>query len=196
MWFQIKVAENVTNGPHHVLHQIKLVRKYTNKVVMNIVKPRIESSAWFAHPEHILLSLLTSQDETERRFTVKIIMQKIRNKDGRGDNSVRVYKLPSLNWQADKLLELIDWEDTVLTEPALTASLSSNKVNGCLDSPLEKPAWPCHGQCVERTVKKVSEASKMVVGQEKRDGWIRAADSSRKKLPKLETKKDYLKLFN
>ena len=154
---------------------------------------RIESSAWF---DHILLSLLTSQEETERRFAVKIIMPEIRKKDGRGDNSVRVYKLPSLNWQADKLQELIDWEDTVLTEPALTASLSSNEVYGCLDSPLEKPAWPCHGQCVERTVKKVSEASKMVVGQEKNDGWIRGADSSRKNLPKMKTKKDYLKLFN
>ena len=124
MWFRIKTTENVTNGPHHVLHQIKLVRKYTNKVVMDIVKPRIESSAWYAHPEQILISLLTSQKETERRFAVKIIMQK---KDGRGDNTVRVYKLPSLNWQADKLQELIDWEDTVLTEPALTASLSPMK---------------------------------------------------------------------
>ena len=30
-----------------------------------------------------------------------------------------------------------------------------------------------------------------MAGFAKRDGWIRAADDSRKKLPKLETKKDY-----
>ena len=58
------------------------------------------------------------------------------------------------------------------------------------------PAWTLHSRCVEQTVKKVSEASKMVAGVEKRDGWIRAADASRRELPVMETKKDYMKLFN
>ena len=50
---------------------------------------------------------------------------------------------------------------------------------------------PCHGHFVERSVKKVSEGSLQVAGFEKRDGWIRAADDSRKKLPRMETKKYY-----
>ena len=45
-------------------------------------------------------------------------------------------------------------------------------------------------------MKKVTEASKMVAGREKRDGWIRAADSSRSEIPVMESKKDFLKLLD
>ena len=85
---------------------------------------------------------------------------------------------------------MIDWKKTPITEPAVTATMPADEVRACLDSPLELPAWPCHGQSIERTVKKVSEASLQVAGFEKRDGWIRAADDSRKSLPRMETKKD------
>ena len=95
IWFSIKAASHVTNGPHHVLKQMMLVNQ-SNQTLKDIVKPRVESTAWFAHPEHILLSLLASKEETERRFAVKIIREKIR-KGGEGDTSVRVYKIPTIN---------------------------------------------------------------------------------------------------
>ena len=92
--------------------------------------------------------------------------------------------------------ELIDWDQTSVTEPVITTHLTSEELLACLDTPLKVPDWTCHTQAVERTIKKVTEASKMVAGREKRDGWIRAADASRKELPLMESKQDFMKLLD
>ena len=72
---------------------------------------------------------------------------------------------------------------------------TSDQIRGCIDTQLEQPPWPCHGQSIERTLKKVSEASLQLAGFEMRDGWIRAGDDSRKKLPKMDSKRDYKSLL-
>ena len=67
----------------------------------------------------------------------------------------------------------------------------------CLDSPLEVPTtWQCHSQSMERAVRKVSESSLRVVGEKKREGWIRCAEESRKVLKKPQSKADYEALFD
>ena len=195
MWFNIKKAHKVVDGPRHVLMQINLVKQISQKAVKNIVMPRVESTAWFAHPENILLSLLASEEETERRFAVRVILDKVRM-GGEGDSSVRSFRVPTINWKATKIQELIDWDKTIITEPVVTANMSAEELLSCLDAPLKVPDWTCHSQAVERTVKKVSDASKMVSGREKRDGWIRAADTSRLELPVMESKQDFLKLLS
>ena len=195
MWFDAKIRHHLTNGPHLVLKQVKLINNLMRPAVKKIVLPYVNSSAWFAHPEHILLALLSSQEESERHFAVKKILNEIRGEDGIGDCSVRVYKVPEINWSAPKIQNLIDWKTTPLSEPAVTTSMSADEIRECLDHPLELPDWPCHGQAIERTVKKTSKASAQVAGFTKRDGWIRAAEDSRKNLPKLETKKDYKSLL-
>lgn len=195
MWFDAKIKHHVTNGPHLVLNQIKLINSHIKPAAKKIVLPYVNSSAWFSHPEHILLALLSSQEETDRHFAVKKILNVIRGKDGIGDTSVRTYRVPEIDWKATKIQELIDWKTTPLFEPIVTATMSADQVRGYLDKPLVLPDWPCHGQSVERTVKKTSEASLQVAGAEKRDGWIRGADDSRKRLPKMETKKDYKSLL-
>ena len=194
MWFNIKVAHRVVDGPRHVLMQMQLVKKISQNSVKNIVIPRVESTAWFAHPENILLSLLASKEETERRFAIRVILDKVR-KGEKGDSSVRTFKVPIINWKAFKLKDLINWDQTAITEPVVTTHMSSEELLACLDSPLKVPDWTCHTQPVERTVKKVTEACKMVAGREKRDGWIRTADASRRELPVMESKQDFMRLL-
>ena len=194
MWFDAKINHHLTNGPHLVLKQINMINSFTKPATKQIVLPYVNSSAWFAHPEHILLKLISSEEEEERHFAVKKIIE-LRGDATFGDNSVRTYKVPAVNWGARSIKDLIDWDETPVTEPAVTATMSSEEIRGCLDSPLRLPAWPCHGQSIERTVKKVSEASSQVAGFDMRDGWIRAADASRRKLPKMDSKKDYKTLL-
>ena len=194
MWFEAKIKHHLSNGPSLVLKQMNLINHYTKPAVKRIVLPYVNSSAWFAHPEHILLAMLASEDEEERHFAVRKIMQ-IRGEQDQGDNGIRTFKVPAISWSASKIGNLIDWDDTPVTESAVTAIMPSENIRACLSTPLELPAWPCHGQSIERTVKKVSEASLHVAGFEKRDGWIRAADESRKKLPKMESKKDFLSML-
>ena len=84
-----------------------------------------------------------------------------------------------------------------LTEPLLTAKLTTEQVVACLNMSLSVPAtWQCHAQSMERAVRKVSEASLMVVGEKKREGWIRCAEESRKVIKKPNTKADYMPLFD
>ena len=139
MWFDAKIKHHVTNGPHLVLKQVKLINTFINPTGKKIVLPFVNSSAWFAHHEHILLALLSSTEETERHFAVKKILTEIRGEDSLGDNSVRVLRVPEINWSANKIQELIDWEKTTLTEPSITTRMSSDQIRSCLDSPLVEP---------------------------------------------------------
>ena len=104
---------------------------------------------------------------------------------------------PSVNFGASSLETLIDWNTAKLSEPLLTATMSTSEVISCLDSPLHVPnTWQCHSQAMERAVRKVSETCLMVVGERKREGWIRCSDESRKWLKKPASKADYMPLFD
>ena len=47
-----------------------------------------------------------------------------------------------------------------------------------------------------QAIRKVSEPCLMVVGEKKREGWIRCAEESRKMIKKPNTKADYMPLFD
>ena len=85
--------------------------------------------------EHVLLSLLGSQEETERHWAINEILE-IRGENLKGDPSVRDFHVPDLNWNADCLKDLIDWTGPKsVYEPILTACLSSEELKGYLDKP-------------------------------------------------------------
>ena len=127
MWFEAKIKHHLSNGPYLVLKQMNLINHYTKPAVKRIVLPYVNSSAWFAHPEHILLAMLASEDEEERHFAVRKIMQ-IRGEQDQGDNGIRTFKVPALNWSASKIGNLIDWDDTPVTESAVTAIMPSENI--------------------------------------------------------------------
>ena len=166
----------------------------------------------------MLITMLASEDEDERRFAVKVITtlkylscqsgspfysnlsqvirEKIRKGESTGDSLPRQFETPSVNFDASSLQTLIDWDTVKLSEPLLTATMSTDEVISCLDSPLQVPStWSCHSQAMERVVRKVSETCLMVVGEKKREGWIRCADESRRWLKKPNSKDDYMALF-
>ena len=176
--------------------QAQLVEKYCPPIVKKIVVKYVTSSGYFAHPELLLLTLLASDSEEERRFAVNIIVNRIRNGDVSGSHLPRKFAVSAVNFKADDLVQLIDWETVPLTEPLLTATLSTEEVAACAITPLSVPAtWQCHSQSMDRAIRKVSEASLMVVGEQKREGWVRCADASRKALKKPNSKADYMSLL-
>ena len=104
---------------------------------------------------------------------------------------VRKFKVPKINFLAQSYTELIDWENTALSEPPLTLSKTNEELLAYKESPMVVPKYPCHTQAVERAVRLVSEASAAVVGQEARDGFIQQRMEARKILPNFETKKEF-----
>ena len=111
-----------------------------------------------------------------------------------GDSSIRVRSTLILNFNAKKLVDLIDWSDDAISEPPLTCSLTTTELRKLIDSPMEVPKWPCHTQSVERVIKMVTEASAKYFSHEKRDGGIRGQEASRRMVSKNDSKQDLFDL--
>ena len=152
----------------------------------------MKSSAWYAHSEMVLQTMLCSSDERERSFAVAQIRD-IRDGQDKGDTSVRFRKHPILNMQAATLADLINWEDA--HEPVLTCDIPSDELQQFIETPMEVPSFPVHGQSIERCVKEVTAAAMHVYGSDRRDGYIRARAAHRQLMPKFISKKDALRLI-
>ena len=81
------------------------------KQVIDIVFPRLESSAWWASPEMVLQSLLCSTNATDRKFTVEKILKLRAEADPNSGAPVRTHHKAQLNKEATSLVDLIFWEE-------------------------------------------------------------------------------------
>ena len=166
--------------------------------VVKIVLPSIQRSAWFCFSECLVQALLCSSTEEDRSVAIKKIkdIRGTGNKDlQKGDSSPRPSKTPILNFNAEKLVDLISWESPVY-EPILTTSLTTSEINKFLSKPMQVLNWPCHEQSVKRCVKQVTEASSRVHTHKKRDGFVRTQEASRNLMSKNNSKQDLESLTN
>ena len=138
--------------------------------------------------------MLSSEDKEDRKFAVDNIM-KIRGKSELGDMSVRPRKTPKLNLNATSLKDLIPWKTAECDEPVFTCKMTKEQINECLDVPFKVPKFTIHTQSTERCVKLVTEAAASVVGQERRDGFIRSRIHNREEMPVFKTKEHIMKTF-
>ena len=96
---------------------------------------------------------------------------------------------------ANEYFELINWQDTEITEPPLTANVPEADIRSFVksdgQSTIEFERFPCHTQAVERCVKIVTEASLAVSGKVSHDGFIRSRLEGRLLMPVFNTKSDY-----
>ena len=194
-WFNAKVKHCWIEGPRHILFQLDCLKSQRIEV-LECVMPTIRRSAWYAHSEMIIQTLLCSQDQKERINGVERILAIRGEGDPEtqlGDSSVRVRKTPELNIEATSMSDLISWSEGV-SEPPLTCSLSTLQVKSLINTPMEVLNWPCHTQSIERVVKMVTEASAKYFSQEKRDGAIRAQETSRRLMAKNDSKQDLYNL--
>ena len=156
--------------------------------------PYVLSSAWFSHSECVLLTLLCSEEEEERRFAVKKVLE-LRGDSEIGDNSVRSrVHAAYFNKDATKLTDLTSWNENVF-EPVLTCCLTPDSIREFLDRPMEVSYMPVHGQSMERLVKQVTVACSSVFGYDARDRFLRAREANRFLMPKNNTKKNLSKMI-
>src|ERR1043165_7789381 len=104
---------------------------------------------------------------------------------------LRKFSIPTLNFNAQSCIDLIDWQLTDVTEPPLFANVPVDEIESGETPVMDFPRYPCHTQAVERCVKLVTEASASVCGKNARDGCIRVRLESRKIMPYFNTKSDY-----
>ena len=90
---------------------------------------------------------------------------------------------------------MIPWDLKEVHEPVYTCKLSRAELKEILYTPFSVPKFSLHTQSTERCVKKVTEAAAEVVGQDRRDSFVRACIHNREKMPRFRTKKDILAMF-
>ncbi|KAG0726614.1 Argininosuccinate synthase [Chionoecetes opilio] len=66
LYYDIKVHHRLEDGPKHILTQLRVMRSQPKKV-QTAVTFYVRTGAWFAHSECVLLSLMASQSEDDRR---------------------------------------------------------------------------------------------------------------------------------
>ena len=74
LFFEIKVKDTLQDASRHILTQLRILRSLPT-IIQDIVTPYIKLSAWYAHPESVLLSLLASYLPEEREFAVSLILK-------------------------------------------------------------------------------------------------------------------------
>lgn len=191
MWFRIKMYHSCLDGPLNLLTTIALSR-YLPKRLKSIVDPVIQRNGYFGHPENVLLAMLADERQEIRSLAYNKILE------CRSSNiHLRKFAIPAFNFNASEYFEIFSWDDNVITEPPLLRELAIEYLQEIVNStshPFIKyiKSFPCHTQAVERTVKLVSESSKMVTDPVRRDGVIKATIESRQKMPSFKTKKDFV----
>lgn len=104
---------------------------------------------------------------------------------------LRRFQIPKLNFNSSHYTEMIQ-----ITESPTTLHLQEEELKRIVIEDhvnfKNQLRYPCHTQAVERHVKIVTEPSQSVCGYEARQSKIMSLLSSRKSMPRFETKSDYV----
>lgn len=192
MYFNIKYYSSVVYGSTLLFKFISWTR-YLQPNLRQVLDRVIQDNAYFAHSENILLSMLFDDRKEKRNIAIEKILHYRR--DLADPSHLRVYKKPFINFNCADYTEMIDLnDDNVLFEPPFTQSYSYDHLQGYLnyaDPPFADPKIPCHIQGTERHVQLLATTAKRVTGKNI-EGAMAAILESRRKLPKLESRQDFV----
>lgn len=151
-----------------------------------VVQKSIQHNGYFAHPEHVILAMLFDPYKLNRQKAISLI------ESASPQTTIRTYIVPPLNFNPKSLYSLIDLTKVEITVPPLISDLNSETLANLYRSDIGNviKQIPCHSQAVERSVKLVTEAASSVT-DDNRHGFILNKLSSRKKMPKFDSKNDF-----
>ena len=149
MWFKIKCHSDLAFAPLHIHETIIRCKKLPQKI-RDIVFPVIQRNAFGAHHESLLFAMLSGTNDTHTELAWRKILKcrDVRQPTGR----IRTFRVPTLNFDADNYINLIDWNDTTVTEPPLTARMPTSEIEAMIRTKSftrEFLKFPCHTQSVE-----------------------------------------------
>lgn len=194
IWFYIKLKPSCVDGAKH-LWRLIMFSRYLCDEYLKIIDPVIQRNNYYAHPENMLLCMLTD----ERKHIRELALRRLLKARSEQKNEVRKFVTPKLNFKAEDYIDMIDWADVTITEPPMTKHVTDEDLakyicearqNSLMHS-IDFPRFPCHTQAVERVIKLVTESSLCVCGLEERNGFVKARIASHKMMPKFETKKHF-----
>ena len=158
-----------------------------------------KKGAYYAHQENVLIAMINDDNMTTRELRFRHILKARQESKETPRNSsiIRQFDVPEINNKAEHYSGLLYWErDHQRTEPSITMVICKEELCACIrdGKKLDEKLYdfPCHTQAVERCIKLVTEASCKVYGKDTRNGFVRETIESRRKMPRLESKKDLI----
>jgi hypothetical protein len=191
MWFKIKFHPYCFNGAGHLYEMVHLIR-YMGLKEKETVQKVIQNNAYFAHPENLLIAMLSDNKLSIRKFAYNKVIEARRNAP---TNTLRQFIPPILNFNANNYTELIDWNQIDVTEPPMIKHIPDKDLKILIIQNSFKQnvqMYPCHTQATERCIKLVTQASQAVCSKRRRDGFIRVTIESRKKMKTFNTKSEFI----
>ena len=196
MWFRIRRHSSCAAGAQNFLISVQLLRDLPD-ATRRLVEPVLARNSHWAHPEQVLLAMAADDDRSIREEAVRLIRgarerQRAEREAAEEEEveEVRPFHLPTVNFCATGISQLIDWEKETVTEPPLLCHLDDDGLGGIIETPLTVAPYPVHTQAVERAVKTVTEACGKVHGEEARHSYICATIKHRRLLPVFNCKRD------
>lgn len=186
-WFSVKINSSCIDGARNLFSVIQLC-KYLKGDQQKVVRRSIQHNAYYAHPENVIMSMLFDKNE----FTRERAIQLIENTSPVG-NEVRKFVVPKLNFNASIYFNMVNFNELELTTPPMILNLNKDSLKHLYKSEVGKKisGIPCHCQAVERSVKLVTEAASSVTDAN-RHGFILNKLSSRAKMPKFDSKQNFM----
>lgn len=187
-WFYIKQHSSCFEGAKNFFHLMQLCYKL-GEDVWTIVEPVLKNNAYFAHPESILLAGVADDNCSVRHLACQRIIQA---RACALNNTIRMFDKDKLvlNKNATSFMDMISWNSVTITPPPLLSTISNVDLHKYSANSLQDIM--CHSQQVERTVKDVSSTTCAVFGHASRHGMILQCNKSRKELPIIHSKSDFL----
>ena len=121
MWFLIKCNSSISNASQHLFQTIRRIRKLDIKT-QRIVSPVVQRNRYLAHPENMLICMISDSRDHVRKLGWRRIMKARCNNTT--ENIVRKFEVPAINFNANDYIDLINWQEITLTEPPLTRHIS------------------------------------------------------------------------
>jgi hypothetical protein len=193
LWFQIKMSPSCIDGPKHLFSMIKLSR-YLPPSQRTIIDTVIQRNGFYGHFENVILAMLVDESQDIRELALRRVVA-VKKESEHASDTIRIFKIPIINFEATNYTELLNWHNCDRSVPPLLADTDDNDLWSVISTKnvpkFNFICFPNHSQNVERHIKLVTEASKAVVGNVRRDGYIRATLESRKLMPKFDTKRQF-----
>lgn len=207
-FFWIKCYPNWTDGARN-LFRILSFSRVLPKGVFNIVKERVVWNSYFAHPENVLMSMITDSDSAIRHEGYKLILntrsnncmrelvQNVRafKKPDRLDvhhpEDINQYKYSDVNHYS-KMINLND-NSIEITEPPFTSQYTEKQLKYFMDSKdqiIDVPRIPAHSQATELCVQVVKNVVQKYPGKETQDERVKTKIFARSLNPQFKSKSE------
>ena len=167
-------------GPKLLFLEVLLIKTNCRPTETAVLQNAININGQFIHSENVILHLLHSQDETERRLGVQTILR-IRDEHPSSVGNLRSFAPIDhrVNMRALSLsdLNLVPLKAAV-HEPPVTERMSRDEVISFLDSPMDS-LYPITSVSVERAIKDTTAVSMMATSEAQRNGALQLRIRSR-----------------